>query len=137
MTRKDPQLPPGPQKQQAARPVRDAVFAYGNTVVKLARQLVTQERTAHSAQEGIAAAQAALTATLAAVGASLSASQLRYFNKVVWATADLWAQGTINSNQARHRWKGQVRKLVVRAERRQRGAGQGRRPAPPAREEPR
>lgn len=128
MTRRDPQLPQGPQKPCSARPIRATVWEYGNAVSKLADQLCRQELTALQFTARAKQARRELTAKLTALHTSIPASQMRRLNRAIIDAAASWAQGEINSSRARHLWKDVARQIADRAERRSQAA-----PCSPAR----
>lgn len=119
MTRRDPSQPPGPQKPQAADPLRAAVYEYGNHVADLAGAYCQQQLTAREFTTQTQAARRHMCKALAALGVAIPPSQLRFLDHAILEAAEDWAQGNYNSSTARHRWKKVVRWLLRRAVRRQ------------------
>lgn len=122
MTRRDPTQPPGPQKQQAADPVKAAVLDYGNAVCRSAYELCRREKTVNTFVAEVAAERHKLEQALAALGVHIAASQVKYLNRNILAAAESWAKVDHNSNSARHRWKSVARHIINRATRKRQAA---------------
>jgi hypothetical protein len=116
--------PRGPQRMMTEGPIRAALYRYGNAAIKPIYLYFHEETSLREVLQQEQAAREQLIADLAALGKRLPSEPLAHFYREVRRAGELWGLGQVNSNQARHMWKGVAHQAQKRVRALKRPAGE-------------